>query len=125
MADSGAVYTGIEGGPVLRLTDEGKTISEVADTGASPRESNSTGDGGLVVCDSHRRTAAGRSAYVEGHDVGLRGRRRALVFTNNCSVAADGSVLFQRQFSQISDRALHGRSAGRARNRASAEVVGR
>ncbi len=118
MADSGAVYTGIEGGPVLRLTDEGKTISEVADTGARPTGIELDRDGGLVVCDSHRGLLRvdPRTSKVTTLVSEVAGA--PLVFTNNCSVAADGSVYFSdssRKFpiEHFTGDLLEGRATGR------------
>jgi sugar lactone lactonase YvrE len=116
--ESGAVYTGLARGVVLRLTDEGRTISTVADTGARPAGIELDADGTLIVCDSHRgllrvQPETGRVQTLVSELAG-----RPLMFTNNASIAADGSVYFSDSSSKFSIHnytgdLLEGRATGR------------
>ncbi len=115
---AGAVYTGIERGAVLRLTDEGRTIATVADTGARPAGIEIDADGSLIVCDSHRGLL--RVLPDTGKVVTLTSELagRPLMFTNNASIAADGSVYFTDSSTKFSIHnytgdLLEGRATGR------------
>lgn len=114
----GAVFTGIERGAVLRLTDAGRTISTVADTGARPAGIEIDQNGSLIVCDSRRgllrvQPSSGKVTTLVSEVGG-----RPLVFTNNASIAADGSVYFTDSSTKFSIHnytgdLLEGRATGR------------
>ncbi|MBV8930933.1 MAG: hypothetical protein JO285_00015, partial [Kutzneria sp.] len=48
----GQPITGVEDGRILRLTDEGQRIEQLADTGGRPDGIELMADGGLLVCDA-------------------------------------------------------------------------
>ena len=115
---TGAVFTGIEGGPVLRLTDLGRTITQVADTGARPAGIELGPDGSLIVCDSHRGLLQVDPATSKVRTLVSEVAGTALVFTNNCSVAGDGTVYFSdssRKFpiEHFKGDLIEGRATGR------------
>jgi len=91
---SGAVYTGTNDGWVLRLTDGGRSITRIVNTGGRPGGIEVDADGSLVVCDMYRGllrvdTESGAVTTLVAADGPV-----SLTFTNNCDVAADGSVYF-------------------------------
>ena len=89
----GRVYVGTNDGQILRVTNEGATIERVASTGGRPVGIEVDADGSLVVCDMLRgllRVDPESGAITVLADA----TKHRLTFTNNCDIAADGSVYF-------------------------------
>jgi sugar lactone lactonase YvrE len=95
--ESGRLVTGVEDGRILRLSEEGRRIEQVADTGGRPLGVELLGDGRLLVCDAERGLLA---VDPEGGGVQplVAGRAmaggRPLRLCNNAAVARDGTVFF-------------------------------
>ncbi len=90
----GRVYTGTVDGRILRLSNRGLTIEQVANTGGRPLGIEIDTDGSLVVCDAHLGLLrVNPDDGVVTVLVDAAGPQR-LTFTNNCDIAADGSVFF-------------------------------
>lgn len=90
----GRVLTGVADGRILRISQEGRQIEQVADTGGRPLGIELLPDGALLVCDAYRgllRVDPGGGAIdvlvYEVHGEPMR-------FCNNAAVAADGTVFF-------------------------------
>jgi sugar lactone lactonase YvrE len=90
----GGLLTGVDGGRILRMTTDGRHISEVADTGGRPLGIAALPDGALVVCDAYRGLLkadpeTGRSELlidlVDGEP---------MQFCKSVAVAADGTMYF-------------------------------
>ena len=90
----GRVVTGVEDGRILRISNEGRQIEQVADTGGRPLGIELMPDGALLVCDAQRgllRVDPGSGAIdVLAYEVD----GRAMLFCNNAAVATDGTVYF-------------------------------
>ena len=93
--EQGRVVTGVEDGRILRLSDDGRRIDQVADTGGRPLGIELLGDGRLLVCDAKAGLLA---VDLEGGSVeplvsGVAAGR-PLHLCNNAAVARDGTVFF-------------------------------
>ncbi len=90
----GRIYTGTREGYLLRLSPDGRHVERLAQTGGRPLGIELRPDGGLVVCDAHRGLLRvdPSSGDIEVLVSEVEGRQ--LMLTNNCSVAADGSIYF-------------------------------
>lgn len=90
----GRIYTGTREGYLLRLSPDGRHVERLAQTGGRPLGIELHPDGGLVVCDAHRGLLRvdPSSGDIEVLVSEVEGRQ--LMLTNNCSVAADGSIYF-------------------------------
>ncbi|MBB5891208.1 SMP-30/gluconolactonase/LRE family protein [Kutzneria kofuensis] len=95
--EQGRLVTGVEDGRILRLSDDGRRIDQVADTQGRPLGVELLGDGRLLVCDAERGLLAvdpeGGSveALVAGRELAAG---RPLRLCNNAAVARDGTVFF-------------------------------
>ncbi|MPZ79629.1 MAG: SMP-30/gluconolactonase/LRE family protein [Actinophytocola sp.] len=92
LVDKGNVFTGVDDGRILRLTQDGRRLDTIADTGGRPLGIEAYPDGRLLVCDSDRglllveRVSGDLEVLVEsGPDLRV---------CNNAAVAADGTVYF-------------------------------
>jgi sugar lactone lactonase YvrE len=90
----GRVITGVEDGRILRISNEGRQIEQVADTGGRPLGVELLPDGRLLVCDATRgllRVDPGSGAIdVLTYEIdGI-----PMLLCNNAAVAADGTVFF-------------------------------
>jgi sugar lactone lactonase YvrE len=90
--DKRNVYTGLEGGRILRLTSDGRRLDTIADTRGRPLGIELYLDGRLLVCDStkglllvDRATGAVETLIPSGPDLRV---------CNNAAVARDGTVYF-------------------------------
>lgn len=95
--EQGRLVTGVEDGRVLRLSEEGRRIDQVADTGGRPLGVELLGDGRLLVCDAARGLLAvdPDSGAVEPLVAGgTMAGGRPLRLCNNAAVARDGTVFF-------------------------------
>jgi sugar lactone lactonase YvrE len=92
LVDHGNVYTGVEDGRILRLTQDGRRLDTVADTGGRPLGIESYPDGRLLVCDATRGLLL--VERVSGDVEVLVARGPDLRVCNNAAVAADGTVYF-------------------------------
>lgn len=92
--DAGNIYTGTREGYLLRLSPDGRHVERIAQTGGRPLGIEVHPDGYLIVCDAHRGLlrVATDNGSIEVLVSEVAGR--PLLFTNNCDIAADGSVLF-------------------------------
>jgi sugar lactone lactonase YvrE len=90
----GRVITGVEDGRILRISNEGRLIEQVADTGGRPLGIELLPDGRLLVCDARRgllRVDPGSGSIdVLAYEVDGRPMR----LCNNAAVARDGTVFF-------------------------------
>ena len=92
--DEGAVFTGTEDGVIHRVSHDGRTVQQVADTGGRPLGIEFLPDGRLLICDARRGVLAvdPRSGGVEVLVPDIDGQ--AMRFCNNAAVAADGTIYF-------------------------------
>ncbi|MBV9846356.1 MAG: SMP-30/gluconolactonase/LRE family protein [Kutzneria sp.] len=93
----GQPITGVEDGRILRLTDEGQRIEQLADTGGRPDGIELMADGGLLVCDA--RLGLLRIDPVSGQvrtlvAAGTPTAGKPLRVCNNAAVAKDGTIYF-------------------------------
>ena len=92
--DTGAAYTGTREGYILRVSPDGRSVERIAQTGGRPLGIEVHPEGWLVVCDAHRGVlridpATGTiTALVTEID------GQPMRFTNNSSVAKDGTIYF-------------------------------
>jgi streptogramin lyase len=90
----GRLLTGVEDGRILRISNEGRRIEEVADTGGRPLGIEVLPDGRLIVCDAHRGLLRvdpdSGGIDVLAYEVAGEPMR----FCNNAAVAPDGTVYF-------------------------------
>jgi sugar lactone lactonase YvrE len=95
--EQGRLVTGVEDGRILRLSDDGRRIDQVADTRGRPLGIELLGDGRLLVCDAQAGLLA---VDPEGGSVeslvaaGAVAATRPLRLCNNAAVARDGTVYF-------------------------------
>jgi sugar lactone lactonase YvrE len=95
--EQGRLLTGVDDGRILRLSDDGRRIDVVADTGGRPLGVELLGDGRLLVCDARAGLLA---VDPEGGSVeplvtaGAVAATRPLNLCNNAAVARDGTVFF-------------------------------
>jgi sugar lactone lactonase YvrE len=92
LVDKGHVLTGVEDGRILRLTQDGRRLDTIADTGGRPLGLELLPDGRLLVCDAHRGLLA--VDRVGGEVEVLVERGPDLRVCNNAAVAGDGTVYF-------------------------------
>jgi sugar lactone lactonase YvrE len=92
--DEGAVFTGTEDGVIHRVSHDGRTVRQVADTGGRPLGIEFLPEGRLLICDARRGVLAvdPRSGGVEILVPDIDGQ--AMRFCNNAAVAADGTIYF-------------------------------
>jgi sugar lactone lactonase YvrE len=90
----GRYVTGLDDGRICRVSEDGRHLEVVADTGGRPLGIEHTDGGDLIVADAHRGLLRvdPRSGDVETLVDEVDGRR--LRFTNNATVHPDGSILF-------------------------------
>jgi len=90
----GRLITGVEDGRILRISNEGRQIEQVADTGGRPLGIELLPDGRLLVCDAHRGLLRvdpdSGSIDVLAYEVD----GRPMLFCNNAAVARDGTMYF-------------------------------
>jgi sugar lactone lactonase YvrE len=95
--EQGRLVTGVADGRVLRISDEGRRIDQVAETGGRPLGVELLGDGRLLVCDAMRGLLAvdPEGGAVEQLVAGqATAAGRPLGLCNNSAVARDGTVFF-------------------------------
>ena len=119
-------------GRILRVSDEGRRIEQIAQTGGRPLGMELLGDGRLLVCDAERGLLA---VDPEGGTVeALVGGRsmaagRPLRLCNNAAVARDGTVYFTDSTQRfdlehfVADLLEHGGTGRLLRRDASGEVT--
>ncbi|HEY0639257.1 MAG TPA: SMP-30/gluconolactonase/LRE family protein [Pseudonocardiaceae bacterium] len=90
----GRVLTGVEDGRILRISNEGRWIEQVADTGGRPLGIELLPDGRLLVCDGTRGLLRvdPESGAIDVLAYEVAGR--PMLLCNNAAVAADGTVYF-------------------------------
>lgn len=91
----GRIWTATADGAVIATTPDGRFSERVLDTGGRPLGLEWLPDGRLLVCDARRGLLAadvGGAGAIEELVTHVDGR--ALVFTNNAAVAADGTIWF-------------------------------
>jgi len=90
----GRLVTGVEDGRILRISNEGRQIELVADTGGRPLGIELLPDGALLVCDARRGLLRvdpdGGAIDVLAYEVD----GWPMLFCNNAAVARDGTVYF-------------------------------
>lgn len=91
---SGCLLTGVDGGRVLRMSADGRQITEVADTGGRPLGIGLLPGGALAVCDAYRGLlevdpeTGGCELMIDKVD------GRPMQFCKSVAVAADGTLYF-------------------------------
>lgn len=90
----GRVVTGLEDGRILAITPDGRTHTEIANTGARPLGIELHPDGGLVVCDAFRGVLHVDIETGEIEDVVTHIAGHPMKFCNNSAVASDGTIYF-------------------------------
>jgi sugar lactone lactonase YvrE len=90
----GRMVTGVEDGRILRISNEGRQIEVVADTGGRPLGIELLPDGALLVCDARRGLLRvdPDSGTIDVLAYEVAGR--PMLFCNNAAVASDGTVFF-------------------------------
>ncbi|HEY3262469.1 MAG TPA: SMP-30/gluconolactonase/LRE family protein [Pseudonocardiaceae bacterium] len=90
----GHLITGVEDGRILRISNEGRQIEQLADTGGRPLGIELLPDGRLLVCDANRGllTVDPDSGSIDVLAYEVDGR--PMLFCNNAAVARDGTVYF-------------------------------
>ena len=94
VGEDGSLYTGTREGYLLRVSPDGRHVERIAQTGGRPLGIEVHPDGSLVVCDAHRgllRVHPG-SGTIEILVDSINST--PMKFTNNCDIAADGSIYF-------------------------------
>ncbi len=89
----GNVFTGLADGTIVRFGRSGGTPENIANAGGRPLGVEILGDGELVVCNAdlglQRVTADGEVSVLAD-----RFEDRPFTFTNNATVASDGTIYF-------------------------------
>jgi sugar lactone lactonase YvrE len=90
----GRLITGVDDGRILRISNEGRQIEQVADTGGRPLGIELLPDGWLLVCDAHRGLLRvdPDSGAIDVLTYEVNGQ--PMLFCNNAAVARDGTVYF-------------------------------
>lgn len=91
--EHGHVYTGLEDGRVLRVTEDGRRIDIIADTGGRPLGLEFYPDGQLLVCDAEKGLLLVDRATGKINVLVPRGVE-SLRVCNNAAVSFDGTVYF-------------------------------
>jgi sugar lactone lactonase YvrE len=99
--ESGAVFTGVIGGQILRIDGRSLAHRVVGDTGGRPLGLTVARDGRLLICDSHRGllamdTDTGRCEVLVDQVAG-----RELMFCSNVVEKSDGTVFFTESTSRF------------------------
>lgn len=92
--EAGAAYTGTREGYVLRISPDGRSIERIAQTGGRPLGIEVHPEGWLVVCDAHRGVLRIDPATGDITELVTEIDGRPMHFTNNSSVAKDGTIYF-------------------------------
>lgn len=91
--ENGTIYAGLEDGRIVRFPSSGGPADSIADTGGRPLGIELDSNGGLVICDAFkgllRLTEQGTLHTLVDTFEGKR-----LLFTNNATVAGDGTIYF-------------------------------
>jgi sugar lactone lactonase YvrE len=90
---NGIVYAGLEDGRIVRFPPSGGAADVIANTGGRPLGIELDDDGGLVICDAYKGLLrlSDRGTLQTLVDT-FEGER--LLFTNNATVAGDGTIYF-------------------------------
>lgn len=90
----GTIYTGVEDGRIIAVGPDGAAPRVVADTGGRPLGLAFTGDGRLLICDSHRGLLRLdlKTAQLETLVDEVAGR--PLTFCSNAVESDDGTIYF-------------------------------
>jgi len=100
VAADGTCYTGTREGHLLRISPDGRIVERLAQTGGRPLGIEIHPNGSIIVCDAHRGLLR-VDPVTGGIDVLADAVNGVpMKFTNNCDIAADGSIYF-------SDSSLH------------------
>ena len=90
----GRVITGVDDGRILRISNEGRQIEQVADTGGRPLGVELLPDGRLLVCDAVRGLLRvdpeGGAIDVLAYEIDST----PMLMCNNAAVTRDGTVFF-------------------------------
>ncbi|MDQ3405292.1 MAG: SMP-30/gluconolactonase/LRE family protein [Actinomycetota bacterium] len=97
--DKGHIYTGVDDGRILRLTEDGRRLDVIADTGGRPLGIELYPDGRLLVCDADRGLLL--VDRVHGDVEVLIPSGPGLRVCNNAAVAKDGTIYFSDSSSRF------------------------
>lgn len=100
-AADGAIWTGVEDGRIIRVDPDGANPRVMADTGGRPLGLAFTGDGALLICDSHRGLLRYDPATGQLQTLVSDVAGQPLRFCSNAVEAADGSVYFTESTSRF------------------------
>lgn len=92
--DEGRVYTGLEDGRIVRVSERGGRIDTVADTGGRPLGIEFHGDGELLVCDADHGLLVVDLASGAVRSLSRFVGGAPFLVCNNAAVASDGTVYF-------------------------------
>lgn len=90
----GRYLTGLDDGRICRISDDGRHVEVVAETGGRPLGIEHRDDGQLIVCDARRGLLRVDPDSGEVETLVFEVDGRAMRFTNNAALHPDGSVLF-------------------------------
>ena len=90
----GQLLTGVQDGRILRISNEGRRIEQVADTGGRPLGIELLPDGRLLVCDAQRGLLRVDPDSGEIDVLAYEVEGKPMRFCNNAAVASDGTVFF-------------------------------
>ncbi|WP_219905578.1 SMP-30/gluconolactonase/LRE family protein, partial [Actinopolyspora mortivallis] len=88
----GRVLTGVDDGRVLALSDHGRRIDTLADTGGRPLGLEQLPDGEILVCDAHRGLLRITPDTGRVHTLLPATGPHRPALCNNAAVTADGTV---------------------------------
>lgn len=98
----GRVITGTDNGQILRISADGTVIERIATTGGRPLGIEVDADGTYVVCDADRGLLRVSPDNGEITALVTHWQGRPLRFTNNCDIAADGTIYFSESSDKFS-----------------------
>ncbi len=91
----GRIWTATADGAVIAVSPDGRRSERVLDTGGRPLGLEWLPDGRLLVCDARRGLLAADVGGTGGiEELVTRVDGRAMAFTNNAAVSADGTIWF-------------------------------
>lgn len=90
----GYILTGVDGGRILRITPDGRQMTEVATTSGRPLGLELLDDGGLLVCDAYRGLLRVDLATAEVAVLVDKVDGTPMRFCKSAAVASNGTVYF-------------------------------
>ncbi|ORW06869.1 SMP-30/gluconolactonase/LRE family protein [Mycolicibacter longobardus] len=94
VAADGSIWTGVEDGRIVAVDPVGGTPRVVTDTGGRPLGLAFTGDGRLLICDSHRGLLRFDPKTDQLETLVAEVAGRPLAFCSNAVESTDGTIYF-------------------------------